>query len=50
MTVLVEDTVVDDVYLHFEKTFKPVFLNIIMSKIGKVRIDWMEYKTGEKLV
>lgn len=50
MTVLVEEeTVVDVVYLHFEKACTTVFY-ITIAKLGKVRIDWMEYKTGEKLV
>lgn len=51
MTVLVEEeTAVDVVYLHFEKACTTVFYNITIAKLGKVRIDWMEYKTGEKLV
>lgn len=51
MTVFVEEeTVVDVVYLHFKKAFNMVFHNIIIAKLGKVRIDWIEYKTGERLV
>lgn len=40
MTVLVEEeTAVDVVYLHFEKSWTTAFYNITIAKLGKVRID-----------